>query len=118
MRCEECKYCQYPRSSNDNWGNCKCKAMQKKTINVYVAGGETPTWCPLKKMPSCKGKTIEQNNISRQQEMVNMLEKLRERLNDKTELIEFSDYYSQSVITTYNVCETINEMIIEISREN
>lgn len=52
------------------------------------------------------------------QNKVDMLEKLRERLNDKTELIEFSDYYSQSVITTYNVCETINEMIIEISKEN
>lgn len=69
-------------------------------------------------MPSCKGKTVEQNNISHQQEMVNLLEKLRERLNDKTELIEFSDYCSQSVITTWNVCETINEMIIEILREN
>ena len=69
-------------------------------------------------MPSCKGRTIEQNNISHQQEMINLLEKLRERLNDHTELIQFSDYYSQSVITTFNVCETINEMIIEILNKN
>ena len=118
MKCDECKYCQYPRSSNDNWGNCKCKAMKRKTIDIYVAGGETPIWCPLKKMPSCKGKTIEQNNISRQQEMVNMLEKLRERLSIHTELIQINDYCWESVISTYNVCETINEMITEISKEN
>lgn len=47
MKCEYCKYCQYPRSSGDNYGSCKCKAMRRKTIDVYVGGGETPDWCPL-----------------------------------------------------------------------
>lgn len=45
--CEDCKYCQFPRSTDDNWGLCKCKAMKRKTIDVYVCGGETPKWCPL-----------------------------------------------------------------------
>ena len=49
IRCETCDYCQWPRSSNDNWGACKCKAMQRKTIDVSVCGGQVPTWCPLKK---------------------------------------------------------------------
>lgn len=49
MACEYCKYCQYPRSANDNGGACKCKAMKRKTIDVYVGGGETPSWCPLNK---------------------------------------------------------------------
>lgn len=48
MYCEICAYCQYPRSANDNGGACKCKAMKRKTIDAYVGGGETPTWCPLK----------------------------------------------------------------------
>ena len=49
MKCEECKYCQYPRNLNDNWGACKCKAMKHKTIDVYVSGGFKPKWCPLEK---------------------------------------------------------------------
>lgn len=47
--CERCDYCQYPRSSDDNWGACKCKAMKRKTIDVSVAGGQVPDWCPLNK---------------------------------------------------------------------
>ena len=46
--CERCDYCQYPRSRYDNGGACKCKAMKRKTIDVYVGGGERPDWCPLK----------------------------------------------------------------------
>ena len=46
IRCEYCDYCQYPRTANDNNGHCKCKAMKRKTIDVYVGGGETPEWCP------------------------------------------------------------------------
>ena len=34
--CERCVYCQYPRSNYDNGGACKCKAMKRKTIDVYV----------------------------------------------------------------------------------
>lgn len=45
--CERCQYCKYPRTSDDNCGACKCKLMKFKTIDVYVGGGETPTWCPL-----------------------------------------------------------------------
>lgn len=48
MNCERCDYCQYPRTPDDNNGLCKCKAMKRKTIDVYVGGGETPEWCPLK----------------------------------------------------------------------
>ncbi len=48
MKCEHCDYCQYPRSTDDNNGQCKCKLMKRKTIDVYVGGGETPDWCPLK----------------------------------------------------------------------
>lgn len=48
-KCESCGYCQYPRTAYDNGGLCKCKAMKRKTIDVYVGGGETPTWCPLLK---------------------------------------------------------------------
>ena len=48
MSCEYCKHCRYPRSSDDNNGLCKCKLMKHKTIDVYVGGGETPDWCPLK----------------------------------------------------------------------
>ena len=47
--CERCDYCQYPRSSDDNWGACKCQAMKRKTIDVSVAGGQVPDWCPLNK---------------------------------------------------------------------
>ncbi len=53
MPCEYCKYCRFPRSANDNNGSCKCKIMKNKTIDVYVSGGETPEWCPLK--PKKKG---------------------------------------------------------------
>lgn len=49
MNCERCDYCRYPRSDNDNGGACKCKLMKYKTIDVYVGGGQTPDWCPLKK---------------------------------------------------------------------
>lgn len=49
IRCDMCDYCQWPRSSGDNGGCCKCKAMRRKTIDVWVSGGETPEWCPLKK---------------------------------------------------------------------
>lgn len=48
MNCERCKYCIYPRSSDDNGGRCKCKLMKYKTIDVYVSNGECPNWCPLK----------------------------------------------------------------------
>ncbi len=48
MTCERCAYCQYPRTSDDNGGLCKCKLMKRKTIDVYVDGGETPDWCPIK----------------------------------------------------------------------
>lgn len=48
MKCMYCDYCQYPRTADDNGGLCKCKAMKRKTIDVYVGGGETPEWCPLK----------------------------------------------------------------------
>lgn len=48
MRCENCNYCQYPRTSDDNGGACKCRAMKRKTIDVMVSLGETPEWCPLK----------------------------------------------------------------------
>ena len=46
-KCETCKYCKYPRTTDDNGGACKCKLMKYKTINIYVSGGETPSWCPL-----------------------------------------------------------------------
>lgn len=49
MNCERCDYCRYPRTADDNGGNCKCKLMKYKTIDVYVGGGQTPDWCPLKK---------------------------------------------------------------------
>ena len=49
MTCINCDYCKFPRTANDNGGACKCKAMKYKTIDVYVSGGETPKWCPLKK---------------------------------------------------------------------
>lgn len=49
MNCERCEYCKFPRSENDNWGNCKCKLMKYKTIDVLVCEGQTPNWCPLKK---------------------------------------------------------------------
>ena len=48
MECVNCKHCRFPRTANDNGGNCKCKIMKNKTIDVYVSGGETPSWCPLK----------------------------------------------------------------------
>ena len=48
MRCENCDYCQYPRTSVDNGGACKCRAMKRKTIDVMVSLGETPEWCHLK----------------------------------------------------------------------
>ena len=48
IECQFCIYCQYPRTAYDNNGLCNCKAMKRKTIDVYVAGGETPEWCPKK----------------------------------------------------------------------
>lgn len=56
IRCEICGYCQYPRSAGDNGGQCKCKAMKRKTIDVYVCCGETPEWCPLLRVEEGKGK--------------------------------------------------------------
>lgn len=56
MSCEQCKYCRFPRSSNDNGGSCKCKIAKYKTIDVYVSGGETPLWCPLLKKEEKEGK--------------------------------------------------------------
>ena len=47
--CLYCKYCRFPRTSNDNGGSCKCKIMKNKTIDVYVSGGEVPLWCPRQK---------------------------------------------------------------------
>ena len=46
-RCETCDYCKFPRTSNDNWGACKCRIMNWKTIDVSVSGGQVPDWCPL-----------------------------------------------------------------------
>lgn len=62
MNCEYCRYCRFPRSSTDNGGACKCKIMKYKTIDVYVAGGGTPHWCPLKRHVKCNEttKTIEE----------------------------------------------------------
>lgn len=56
MSCEYCQYCRFPRSNNDNGGSCKCKIIYK-TIDVYVTGGKTPEWCPLKQKK--RGKNIE-----------------------------------------------------------
>ena len=46
--CMTCKHCKFPRTTDDNGGACKCKIMKYKTIDVYVSGGETPEWCPLR----------------------------------------------------------------------
>lgn len=46
-RCETCKFCTFPRTSNDNGGVCKCKLLRRKTIDVLVVGGDAPAWCPL-----------------------------------------------------------------------
>ena len=67
MSCESCKYCQFPRTSDDNWGACKCKAMKSKTIDVSVCGGQTPEWCPLKS-PEYKIKELEKELKTYQQE--------------------------------------------------
>lgn len=67
MSCESCKYCQFPRTSDDNWGACKCKAMKRKTIDVSVCGGQTPEWCPLKS-PEYKIKELEKELKTYQQE--------------------------------------------------
>lgn len=48
MQCAICEYCRYPRTADDNNGSCKCIIMKNKTIDVYVSGGETPSWCPRK----------------------------------------------------------------------
>ena len=48
-RCEDCKYCQFPRTSDDNGGACKCKIMKRKTIDIIVVNGGAPEWCPLQK---------------------------------------------------------------------
>ena len=50
MICMNCDFCKYPRTADDNGGACKCKLMKYKTIEVYVSGGETPEWCPFKKV--------------------------------------------------------------------
>ncbi len=50
MACINCDHCKFPRSIDDNGGACKCKLMKYKTIDVYVSGGETPIWCPLKEI--------------------------------------------------------------------
>ncbi len=47
MACEYCRYCRFPRSSTDNGGQCKCKAMKYKTIDVSVE--KTPDWCPIQR---------------------------------------------------------------------
>ncbi len=52
--CEYCGYCRFPRSSDDNGGLCKCKLAKYKTIDVYVSGGETPSWCPMIKKRGAK----------------------------------------------------------------
>ena len=49
MKCEYCNHCKYPRTYDDNGGNCKCKLMKYKTIDTYVIGGDAPEWCPLNK---------------------------------------------------------------------
>lgn len=46
-RCETCKFCAFPRTSDDNGGACKCKLLRRKTIDVLVVGGDAPAWCPL-----------------------------------------------------------------------
>lgn len=46
--CENCRYCQYPRSSNE-WGYCKCKIMKYKPIDILVCERQIPSWCPLTK---------------------------------------------------------------------
>lgn len=46
-RCETCKFCAFPRTSDDNGGACKCKLLRCKTIDVLVVGGDAPAWCPL-----------------------------------------------------------------------
>ena len=48
MTCEMCEYCRYPRTADENGGLCKCRLLKNKTIEVYVGGGETPSWCPRK----------------------------------------------------------------------
>lgn len=60
-RCENCKYCKYPRTSDDNGGACKCKIMKYKTIDVWVSLGEVPTWCPL--LTKQRGVKNEDNNV-------------------------------------------------------
>lgn len=47
MSCESCGYCIFPTSDRVHY--CKCRIMMFKPIDVYVGGGETPKWCPLKK---------------------------------------------------------------------
>lgn len=46
-RCETCKFCAFPRTSDDNGGACKCKLLRHKTIDVLVVNGAAPSWCPL-----------------------------------------------------------------------
>ena len=42
VECMNCGYCKFPRTADDNGGDCKCKLMKYKTIDVYVSGGDTP----------------------------------------------------------------------------
>ena len=53
--CLYCEHCKFPRSANDNGGACKCKIMKYKTIDVWVSGGGTPEWCPLKTKKESEG---------------------------------------------------------------
>lgn len=50
--CMRCAHCKFPRTADDNAGNCKCKLMKYKTIDALVCEGETPDWCPLNKRGS------------------------------------------------------------------
>lgn len=67
--CANCEYCRFPRSENDNNGNCKCRIMKNKTIVVCVCEGQTPQWCPLKKKGSEIKNVIEEIN-KRYSEMI------------------------------------------------
>ena len=53
--CEACRYCKYPRTSDDNRGACKCKLMHIKPLMFMSAAGQAPQWCPLNKLTAPKG---------------------------------------------------------------
>ena len=52
------------------------------------------------------------------QEKVDLLEEYRQRVLNHRELIEDEYHNCESVITTYDVMETINQMVIEILNKN